>query len=222
MEQTILIESYIEGLFLNENLEYLDETFKEFLAKLTPPRIKQMISKSPKKIESKNELQGIMNLGRKFGLDINKVKSKDMINAANSLPDEIKKGAKFSKKVIKNSIPKASESSVNAAAHFVAVLAKYKNYKSSNYMGSVKSELKSYIMKVQQFYEEAEEKASDAGKKILPEDMADMAIAIGTVVALSAITVILIAGVAVLVKWLIIFVLIAVGVSLLNWIFKPR
>ncbi len=34
-------------------------------------------------------------------------------------------------------------------------------------------------MKVQQFYEEAEEKASDAGKKILPEDMADMAIAMG-------------------------------------------
>ena len=216
MEYDILIEDYIEGLYLNEGLEHLDESFKEFLNKLTPPKIKQMLSKTYEKAAAK-DIEGFMNLAKKFGLKTNQIKSKDLSNIAKQLPEEIQMGAKLCGRVIKNSIPKASKSSVNAASYFVAILSKYKAQKTKNYMGILKTEIKDYIGKVQQFYEEAEEKTAQSGKRVLPEDMADMAMAIGTIVALSAVSVIVIVSLTVLLKYLIIFAIIACAVVLLDW-----
>jgi len=219
MEYDILVEDYIENLYVCEEFQYLDESFKEFFSKLTPPKMKQILSKTYEKAASK-DLQGFLSLAKKFGLDINKIKAKDRTNVVKQLPEEIQKGAEFSRRVIQNSIPKASKSSTNAASYFVAVLAKYKSQKTSNYMGSLKTELKGFIGKVNQFYEEAEEKANQAGERILPEDIADMAIAIGTVVALSAVTVMVVLGMYVIIQYLVWFVIIAVGVALLNWAFS--
>jgi hypothetical protein len=216
MEYDILVEDYIETLYVCEEFQYLDESFKEFFSKLTPPKMKQILSKTYEKAASK-DLQGFLNLAKKFGLDINKIKPKDIKNVANQLPEEIQKGAEFSRRVIRNSIPKASKSGVNAASYFVAVLAKYKSQKTANYMGSLKTELKGFVGKVQQFYEEAEEKASQAGERVLPEDIADMAIAIGTVVALSALTVMAVLATYAILQVVVWFVIIAVGVALMRW-----
>jgi hypothetical protein len=216
MEQNILIEGYIEGLFLTEELIFLDESFKEFFEKLTPPKLKQFLSNTFKFSASK-DLKGFMGMAKKFGLDPKKFKSKEVKSFAQSLPEEIQTGAKLAARVVKNSIPQASKSSVAAAAYFVAVMAKVKYPRSTNYMGSLKIELKSFIDKVQQFYEE-DEANEESNHKIMTEDMADMAIAIGTVVALTAITGIIIIALAGFIKYAVMFALIAVAVILLDFV----
>ena len=218
MEQDILIEGYIEGLFLSEDVTFLEEGLKQFMDKLTPPKLKQYLSHTFEMASSK-DLRGFLALSKKFGLDINKVKPRTVMDTAKEFPDEIQKGAVLASRVIKNSIPKASKSAVRSSGYFVAIMAKIKHPR-TNYMGAVKAELKSYIGKVQQFYEE--DSQDTESRSTMKEDAADIAIAIGTVVALSAITVISITAFYFLVKYALYMALVAIGVALLNWAFKER
>lgn len=218
MEQDILIEGYIEDLFLTEELIFLDESFKDFIEKLTPPKLKKFMDNTFQ-FSAAKDLKGFLGLAKRFGLDAKTIKPKEVKSFANSLPEDIKQGAQFASRVIKNSISKASKSAVWSSGYFVAVMAKIKHPRSTNYMGSVKSELKNFIGKVQQFYDEDEDN-EEAGKKVITEDMADMAIAIGTVVVLATITGILIMAFSTLVKFAVIIAIIAIAAVVIKKVWK--
>ena len=75
-----------------------------------------------------------------------------------------------------------SKNSILVASYFVALVTKMKHSKSTNYMGSVKTELKAFVSKVQQFYDEAEDKETT---QVSLSDMKDIAIAVGAVASIA-------------------------------------
>jgi preprotein translocase subunit Sec61beta len=66
-------------------------------------------------------------------------------------------------------------------------------------MGSLKTELKNYVSKVQQFYDEAEEKAST----ITPSDLKDIAMAVGAVAIIATLVGVTLIVILSLIPWLI-------------------
>jgi len=210
MEQHILVETYIEGLYLLEDMYYMEEDLKDVLSKLTQPVLKRIMPQMFKVAASKDPKEFDKLMG-KFGIKKKTYKEADLIDLVKTLPQDIQEGADYAKKVIENSIPKASRRHKLGASYFVAVMAKLKNPNVSNLMGPIKSELKNFIPKVRSFYEEVEEKAVEAGKRISPEDLADVAIGIGSVVAIAAL-----AGMAVYGAWVLLGVLLSVA-TFLAW-----
>lgn len=219
MEHDILIESYIEDLYLSEDLQYVDESIKKFMSKITPSKVKQLLSKVYAPAAAK-DMPAFLSLVKKYGLDAKRIKPKEAAQALKQLPEEIQQGAKLSARVLKNSVPKASKDSISAASYYIAILTKVKNKKSVNYMGALKSELKNYVSKVRQFYEEADEQQKQTGGST--EDIADVAIAIATVVTLATVTYIVVSSLAVMIPillWTAVVTVAGVGIGFLIKIF---
>jgi hypothetical protein len=187
MEQQILLDNYIEGLYLSEDLQYMEEGLKDVVAKFTQPVLKKIMPQMFKIGASKNPAE-FEKLIAKHGIKRRKVKDKDIKDLTNRLPADIQQGAQFAKRVLDNSLPRSSKTMRFTASYFIAALAKLKNMKSPNLMGSIKAELKTFIPRVQSFYEEIEEKTTEAGKKMSADDMADIAIGIGSIVAVAGLT----------------------------------
>lgn len=192
MEQDILIESYIENLYIVEDFQYLDEGVKEILNKLTPNVVKDLVSKI-----KNHDVSSFIDTFKKHGLKmIPDKKTKDhVIKAAKNLPKEIQDGALYANKVISNSIVQASPRSKWGASYFISVLTKIKNPKQTNLIPEIKNQLRTFIPKVQSFYEDFEQKANEQKRSISTDDLADMAMAVGTIIALAsvgALTVILV------------------------------
>ena len=143
MDNYILIESYIEGLYLKEEFQYLDEGVKEILSKLTPPVLKRMMPKLFS-ISAAKDIKGFLDLMNKQGIKQRRATPKDLEEAAKAVPEELQDSAKFASRVVGNSIPKASKKFKFAAGYIVTLLAKIKNPK-GNLSGAVKKELKSFI-----------------------------------------------------------------------------
>jgi hypothetical protein len=213
MDNDILIESYIEDLYLREEFQYLDEGAKEILSKLTPPVLKNILPKLFS-IGASKDIKGYVDLLKRKGIKPKKVNPKDLQELAKVVPEELQDSAQFASRVISNSIPKASKKSKFAAGYIIALLAKVKNQKTNNIQGAVKKELKTFIPKVQQFYEEVEEKTAETGKRVLPEDMSDIAMAIGVIVAVGSLAGLIIWGVYSLISLLITFATILMWVAI--------
>lgn len=185
MEQEILIDNYLEGLYLKEDLQYMEEGVKEIMSKFTEPVLKRIMpqmfniaaAKDPVKFEK---------MVAKHGVKRKKMSPRDLADLAGKFPEEIQQGSILAKRVLDNSIPKASKMSKTLASYFITLMAKAKNPKTSNLTGAIKKELKVYVPKIRNFYDEVEEKKSEVGKKISSEDMADVAIGIASVVVAGA------------------------------------
>jgi hypothetical protein len=187
MEQEILINTYIEGLYLKEDLQYMEEGLKDVVAKFTQPVLKRILPQMFNIASTKNPAEYEKTIA-KHGIKRVKVNERDIADLTNRFPEEIQQGATFARRVIDNSIPKGSKSAKTLASYFIALLAKIKNPKDPNLMSAVKAELKVYIPKIRNFYEEVQTKSSEAGKRISSEDMADVAIGIASIVAAGILT----------------------------------
>jgi hypothetical protein len=198
MNHNILVEDYIESLYLVDFSQYLDESLNKFVSNLNPSKTKQLLTKTYPLAASK-DVVGFLDLVKKNGLDTKKMKVNNVIKSLKTLPADVQEGAQLSQKVLQNSINGASKKSILIASYFVALVTKVKHNKSTNYMGSLKTELKSYVSKVQQFYDEAEEKAST----VTPSDLKDIAMAIGAVAIIATLVGVTLIVILSLIPWLI-------------------
>jgi hypothetical protein len=212
MEQDILIGSYIESLYITEKFQYLDEGLKDVLSKLTQPVLKSIMPKTFK-ISASMDLSGFLDLLQKHGAKPKNVKPTEVIDLAKTLPSDIQQGAVFAQKVITNSIPKASKKMKMASGVAISLLAKIKYPKTPNFLGAVKKELKGYIPKIRSFYDEVEDKAGEESKKIKAEDIADLAIAIATVVVLGTL-----AGLFIWGMFAVVSAFVAVCATMISWL----
>lgn len=208
MEQEILLNTYLEGLYLKEDLQYLDEGLKDIMSKFTQPVLKRIMPQMFNVASSKNP-QDFEKLLNKNGVKRRKINPKEVEAFAMSMPPEIQQGAAFAKRVIDNSFPKGSKAARTLASYFVTLMAKIKNPRSSNLLGAIKGQLKVYIPKIRTFYDEVEEKATETGKRISSEDMADIAIGIASL-AVAAV----LAGVAVVAAYHILVALMTILTAL--------
>ena len=199
MEHDILVEDYIESLYLVDFSQYLDESLSKFVSGLNPPKTKQLLTKTFP-LAASRDISGFLDLVKKHGLDIKKMKPNSVIESLKTLPDDIQQGAQLCQRVLQNSINGASKKSILVASYFVALATKVKHNRSTNYMGSVKTELKSFVSKVQQFYEDAEESATS---NITVSDLKDIAMAIGAVTMIATLVGVTIVVVLSLIPWLI-------------------
>jgi hypothetical protein len=198
MKHDILVGSYIESLYLVDFSQYLDESLSKFVSNLNPPKTKQLLAKTYP-LAASRDVAGFLDLVKKHGLDIKKMKPNNVIESLKTLPDDIQQGAQLCQRVLQNSISGSSKKSILVASYFVALVTKVKHSKSTNYMGSVKTELKGFVSKVQQFYEEAEEKATN----ISTSDLKDIAMAIGAVMTIATLVGVTLIVVLSLIPWLI-------------------
>ena len=198
MNHNILVEDYIESLYLVDFSQYLDESLNKFVSNLNPSKTKQLLTKTYPLAASK-DVVGFLDLVKKNGLDTKKMKVSNVIKSLKTLPADVQEGAQLSQRVLQNSINGASKKSILIASYFIALVTKVKHNKSTNYMGSLKTELKSYVSKVQQFYDEAEEKAST----VTPSDLKDIAMAIGAVAIIATLVGVTLIVILSLIPWLI-------------------
>jgi len=198
MEHDILVEDYIESLYLTVDHQYLNESFKDFMSNLTPPKIKQLLSKTHETSVS-IDIPKFLDVVKKYGLDYKRIKPKQSLETFKQLSPDIQDGAELSLRVLRNTIPGISKTTSLVASYFVAILAKIKHYKSSNYMGAVKTELKLFASKVQQFYEEAEEKSTGNASA---SDMKEVAMGLAVVILIGSLTAITIYTIIMLVPYL--------------------
>lgn len=181
MEHDILVEDYIESLYLVEFYQFLDEGLNKFVSNLNPPKTKQLLTKTYP-LAASRDVSGFLNLVKKYGLDIKGIKPDKVISSLKNLPEDVQQGSQLCQKVLQNSISGASKNSILVASYLVALVTKMKHSKSTNYMGSVKTELKAFVSKVQQFYDEAEDKETT---QVSLSDMKDIAIAVGAVASIA-------------------------------------
>ena len=141
MNHNILVEDYIESLYLVDFSQYLDESLNKFVSNLNPSKTKQLLTKTYPLAASK-DVVGFLDLVKKNGLDTKKMKVDNVIKSLKTLPADVQQGAELSQRVLQNSINGASKKSIVVASYFVALVTKVKHNKSTNYMGSLNTELK--------------------------------------------------------------------------------
>lgn len=211
MEQEILIDNYLEGLYLKEDFQYMEEGLKDVMSKFTQPVLKRVMPQMFNIASAKSPAQFEKAIS-KHGIKRRKITLRDVEDLTTKFPEEIQQGATFARRVIDNSIPKGSKPAKTLASYFVTLMAKVKYPRSSNLMGAIKKELKIYVPKIRSFYDEVEQKSAETGKRIASEDMADVAIGIASVVVAGAL-----AGLAITAGYFILSSLMSI-LSALVWV----
>ena len=80
MEHDILVEDYIESLYLVEFYQFLDEGLNKFVSNLNPPKTKQLLTKTYP-LAASRDVSGFLNLVKKYGLDIKGIKPDKVISS---------------------------------------------------------------------------------------------------------------------------------------------
>lgn len=193
MEQTIILDGYLEDLYLMEELEQLNEIeLKKAIEKFTPRnKLRNVAKKLQKVVDMQNPKETLKKLK---ALGIPDIKIKKVVSYLDNKSEIFEKNRKKAEIIIKNSLPEADRKLIPIAATVVAIksITKPKREPSNDPDKLLKNSLREFVGEVRQVEEEHQE-------KIKREMLLDYAIgAVIVSIALGIIFLILHGGLAIL------------------------
>lgn len=193
MKQTIILDGYLEDLYLLEELEQLNEVeLKKAIEKFTPRnKLMNVAKKLQKVVDMQNPKETLKKLK---SLGIPNVKFKKVVSYLDKKSDIFEKNRKKAEIIIKNSLPEADRKLIPIAATVVAIksITKPKRKPGNDPDKLLKNSLREFVGEVREVEEEHQE-------KIKREMLLDYAIgAVIVSIALGIIFLILHGGLAIL------------------------
>lgn len=177
------IDTYLEQLDLREELELVQEIdLKDFSKKLNLAKLKGIASKLKNSFDIKNPNKIIKAVK---SAKIPSVKPSTIDKIIGSKVPTYKKNKASAKVVLKNSLGKANELSIDAAATFIALKSMYKKKdEKDNPNGILKRNIKEFVLKARKFQSEYESLPENKERAIPKDVLADYAIG-ATIVVLA-------------------------------------
>ena len=163
------IDTYLEQLNISEDLELLEEAdFKALAKKLVPDvKLKGVVSKLKSSFDIKKP-EKIIKAVKAINIPIVKPKTIDKI-IGSKIPGYSKNKA-TAKVILKNSMTGAKETSLDAAASFIALQSMFKKKgEKDDPKGILKNNIKQFVLRARKFQSEYE--AIPEEKRVIPKDV---------------------------------------------------
>lgn len=163
------IDIYLEQLYLTEQIELLDEgVLKDIVKKLVPEsKIKSVISKLKKSFDIKKP-EKIIKAAK--GIKIPAVNPKIIDKTIGSKVPLFRKNKAIAKPILKNSLPKAKDKSIEAAATFVALQSLFKKKgETENLKAILRKNIKDFVLRARKFESDYESQPEE--KQTIPADV---------------------------------------------------
>ena len=168
------IDNYLNQLYLEEELQLLDEALFNVVKKFTSDKIKLLVGTL-----KRGDLKKVKKIGDSFG--ITRIKPAKLNSFAKSKIPSYKDSKNISERVLKNSIPGLSKNMLNHASSLIAiasVIPKKKGVAPKSPKVRTKELLKDVVMRSRKWQDDYMDKGAEGGDKIPPESVPDYAVGI--------------------------------------------